>query len=153
MSVANRVLRAASIAFGVMFVAAAVSKMLQPLEPYEFSARLVGFGAPAAAVLAATAAVEAALGVAMIAGVVRGFVPTFVLLAVATAGLVHVKANFGGLAPCGCFTVFLPSSVEDSIVRNAVLLPIAALCAAAALIVNRRAPGASAASGPSTRSP
>lgn len=140
-SASGRVLRATSIAFGLMWLVASVSKAVAPLEPWEFASRATGTGGQATGWLAlslgAAAGIEAALGVAMILGAVRGFFASAVMLAVATAALLKVRHDHGGVIPCGCFSAFATSSVDGALTRNYVLIAVAVAAAVAVLMRDR----------------
>lgn len=140
-------LRAASVLFGLVWLAAGTSKAVAPEAAYEFTARVLGGGAATKAALVALAGAETALGIAMVAGVLRGTVPTAGMLAAVTAALLHVRSRSGGAVGCGCFVV--PASVDEALVRNAVLLGLLLPFAALAVIEGRRR-RAAAASGPAT---
>lgn len=144
---AGAVLRAGAIALGLMWVVAAVSKTVAPLEPWEFAIRTLGTKGEAPAWLAlalgTAAGIEVALGVAMILGAVRGFLLSSVMLAVATVALLKVRHDHGGVIPCGCFSVFATSSVEGAIVRNAVLIALTVVFAIAAILRRRALASAS----------
>lgn len=136
-----RVLRAASIAFGLMWLVASISKAVAPLEPWEFASRAAGTSGRAAPWLAlslgAAAGIEAALGVAMILGAVRGFIASAAMLGIATAALLKVRHDHGGVVPCGCFSAFATSSVDGALTRNYVLIVVAVAAAVAMLMRDR----------------
>ncbi len=117
----DRALALASLAFGAMWLFAAGAKIAAPLEAYEFAARVVDPGASAKLALAATVGAEAALGAAMALRVVRGFGLSLVAILAAEAALVHVRAQDGALVPCGCFGEALGATVDQALLRNAVL--------------------------------
>lgn len=143
-------LRLGAAAFGAVWLVAAVSKAIAPLDAYELLARVVGGGIPAKAGLVLVAAAEAALGTAMLVGAVRSLAPTVLGLVATTALLVVVRAGGGGAVACGCFLT--ASDVESAIVRNEILLAAAAPLLVASIAVRRRtaaqpAPGASPSDG------
>lgn len=140
-AVTGCLLRATSIAFGLMWLVASVSKAVSPLEPWEFASRAAGTAGGSvpwlALSLGAAAGIEAALGVAMILGAVRGFIASAVMLGVATAVLLKVRHDHGGVVPCGCFSAFATSSVNGALVRNHVLILIAVAAAIEVLLRDR----------------
>lgn len=148
-------LRIGCALLGGMWIVAAASKAIDPGAAYEFTARAVGGGATAKALVSATAAGEALLGALMILGAARGLVATAIGLMAATGALVHVRATFGGSVRCGCLALLADSSVDQAIRRNAWMLAgVAALFAI--LWLSRRArevPGAAAESGPARSAP
>lgn len=138
------VLRVVSAAFGVLWLLAAASKAISPQDPYEFTARVLPAGPVAATALAALAATEAGLGVLMLTGRIRGFVPTLVVLGGFTGVLLWTQHRIGGRIPCGCFSTFAASSVEDALSRNYGLLGIAAAGFALSVVLRRGAARAGA---------
>jgi hypothetical protein len=126
--VRERATAVATFLLGATWLFAALSKLSGPLEAYEFAARVVPAGVTAKGAVAATVGAEAALGAAMMLRACVGLWPSLVGLALATAALLMVRAAEGGMVPCGCMGESLGATIDQALVRNAVLAaPIVAL--------------------------
>ena len=150
------VVRAGVALFGVMWLWAAASKAAGPEDAYEFTARLVGGGDPAKAVLVLWAALEAGLGAAMLFGAMRPLracIATAAGLAGATAALLVVKHQWGGSVRCGCMALLADGSVDAGITRNIWFLAAVVVLGGLAFVSDRRDRGAPADSGPGTPTP
>lgn len=132
-------LRGAAVLFGAMWLLAAGTKTWDVLPAYEFTARVVPPGGATVAALAATVAVETALGAGMVLGLLRGFVPTCLGLLAALGALWRVKVQHDGRIPCGCFSTFAETTVDEAIVRNVALAGVAAALAMVAFARDRSA--------------
>jgi hypothetical protein len=137
-AVRDRVLTAASVAFGLMWLVAAAAKIAAPLVAYEMVAHAVEPGAPSKALLAAAVCGEVALGAAMVLRALQGFALSLVGLVAASAVLLAVRASAVEFVPCGCFGDVLGTSLDGALVRNAVL---AAVLVALILWNRKRAAG------------
>ena len=120
----GRVLAGASIAFGLMWLAAAALKIASPLEPYELVTHVVPSGTVSVAVLAAAVALEVALGVAMVTRAAQGFALTLAGLTLASLVLWAVRLSASELVPCGCFGDFLGTTLDGALIRNGVLCAV-----------------------------
>jgi hypothetical protein len=117
----EKVLPAASVLFGAMWLAAAGAKVSSPLVAYELVAHVVPVGPGARAALAAAVLAEVVVGVSMVTLAVRGFWASLVGLVVASGFLLVVRASASELVPCGCFGDLLGTTLDGALVRNAVL--------------------------------
>jgi hypothetical protein len=120
---------AVCLVLAALWIVAAWSKLVEPVAAYEFSARVVGGGLPAKAAVTGQVLVEALLGVAMLLGAVRGLRVSLAALLALTGVLLWVKSDAGGAVQCGCFLALVESDVDDALVRNGVLVVVAALAA------------------------
>jgi len=120
----DRVLTVASVLFGVMWLVAAAAKLASPLVPYEMVAHAVQPGTPSRAVLAAAVACEVALGVGMVLRAVQGFALSLAGLVLASLVLLAVRSSAAELVPCGCFGDLLGTTLDGSLVRNAILAAV-----------------------------
>jgi len=120
----DRVLAAASVAFGLMWLVAAAAKLASPLVPYEMVTHAVDPGSPSKALLAAAVACEVALGAAMVLRAVQGFALSLAGLVAASLVLLAVRASAAELVPCGCFGDVLGTTLDGALIRNAVLAAV-----------------------------
>ena len=122
-SVRDRVLLAAGIVFGAMWLFAAATKLQAPLAAYELTTRAVPYGA-ARLCLAAVIGAEVLVGAAMVLRAIRGLWASFGGLLLASAALLHVRSSAGELVPCGCFGKMFGTTIDDALRNNAVLLAV-----------------------------
>jgi HAMP domain-containing protein len=120
----DRVAAVASVAFGLMWLVAAAAKLASPLVPYEMVAHAVDPGTPTKALLAGAVACEVALGVAMVLRAIQGFALSLAGLVAASLVLLAVRSSAAELVPCGCFGDMLGTTLDQSLVRNAILAAI-----------------------------
>jgi hypothetical protein len=120
----TRVLAAAGVAFGAMWLFAAGAKIASPLASYELVARAVPPGLAPKPLLAAAIAVEACLGAAMVLRAVRGLAWSLAGLAAASATAAVVWADAGNQVQCGCFGAFFGATLDAALARNAVLAAV-----------------------------
>ena len=148
-------LRVAAALFGAMWIVAAISTLLAPATAYEFTVRLVGTSVAATPALTVWVALEAGLGAGMLLGALRGYVPTAAMLVAASTALLIVKSRYNGQVRCGCMGLMADESVDQSLVRNAVLIAVVvALALLARFSYRTHPPGPAAeASGRATPSP
>ncbi len=133
----TRVLRVVSALLGLIWIAAAVAKIVAPDAGYELTATLVGGGAPALLALAATIAAETALGAAMLLGLWRGFSGSLGLIGAFTATAWWVSENTGPWVRCGCLGG--DGTVDDALTRNAWVAGVLVVLATTDAVVRRRA--------------
>ncbi len=120
------VFAAASVVFGATWLFAASMKLYAPTTAYEFAARVVPPGVVTKAVFVAVVAGETWLGASMALralDAVRGFALSLAGLAVACGALLLVRshAKVGEIIQCGCYGDALRGSLDDELVRNAVM--------------------------------
>lgn len=120
----DRVLAAASVAFGAMWLVAAAAKISSPLVPYEMVAHAVDPGTPSRTFLAVAVCGEVALGTAMILRAIQGFALSLAGLVAASLVLLAVRKSAEELVPCGCFGDLLGTTLDGALVRNAVLAAV-----------------------------
>jgi hypothetical protein len=106
---------------GAVWLLAAASKLIETLPAYEFTSKLVGGGDTAKAALAAQVFLEVLLGTAMLVGVVRGLLLSLGGMAAVSVALLVVRSQVGGTLPCGCFAAFADGTVDEALVRNALI--------------------------------
>lgn len=122
----DRVLAVSGVVVGLMWLVAAVAKVLSPFAAYQFATHAVPPGVPAKPVLAAIVAGEALLGAAMCLRAVRGLGWSLAgLVAMSVVILVLRAGDPVELIQCGCFgSLFGTQTLEGALVRNTALIAV-----------------------------
>jgi hypothetical protein len=120
----ERVLAVGGVAFGAMWLFAAVAKTMRPVAAFELVSRATPPGVSPKLVVAGAVAAEAFLGAAMCMRAVKSLRWSLAGLAVATAALLSMRIQVGPKFHCGCFGTTLGATVDEALLRNAVLVVI-----------------------------
>jgi len=123
-AVRARVLAVSGFAFGAMWLFAAVAKTVKPQAAFELASRAAPPGISPKIFLAGAIAAETFLGAAMCTRAVKSLRWSLGGIAVATAALLSMRLQVGPKFRCGCFGTSLGTTVDDALLRNAVIIAI-----------------------------